>query len=604
MSSTKNNRNARTLRSAIAGTALLAASGVASAAPVSLNLDFVCPLPLIGNQPISAQISADFPPEAQVGDTFGPFAIEATTTVNNDSRLGLKLVGSATIEGSATNLSTVRTAGRDLPLDVPLTIPQSPIPDAEGPFTVPASGEAPAVTFTMADVGQGTVTVDDLTLNMVARTADGAIAPPPIGEFTADCTLVEGQDNVLHTFEVTGEAVPDPEISVGAENVDFGKITSGTSAEEVITVSNTGGADLGINAITLSGANADAFMQTNDCTTVAPGESCGVTVTYIASGEGVSSAALAIESTDPATPSVEVALTGESIITPVPEISLDATEVSFGKIDVGTSADRQVTVTNAGGAALTINAISLSGDNAGDFFQTNDCSTVAAEGSCTVSLTYTANAEGASNAVLSIESDDPEAATVEVALSGEGKSNDTGGGVDFLLDLQGTTGIAASDSSLPLSGTIDAVLELATGMFTADLALDDTEGSFQVIKFFKRLKATAQVNFEQTQQTTGTLVNGVLTADSQMYINIPKVTVKLFGFKLPIGGGSECRTMDPVNISLKTPEGESFAPLEGGKVVGTYDLPALSNCGPLTDILNHYMAGPGNTINLDLTPNL
>ncbi|WP_242674443.1 choice-of-anchor D domain-containing protein [Marinobacter halodurans] len=604
MNSTTVRRKTRLLPAAIGAAALMAASGAATAEPVSLTLEYTCPFPLIGDQPIVAEISSDIPSEATVGEAIGPFQIEAITTVNETSRTGLKLVGSATIEGTATSTNIISTVTGDQEIVVPLTIPQSDIPDTSGSFTIPASGEAPAQTFTTDQVGEGTINVGGLVLEMTARTADGSIAPDPIGQFTADCTQVADQDTVLQTFQVvSGETDPDPAIAVAPEEVDFGDVQSGLTGEQSVTVSNEGGAALGINGITLGGANADAFMQTNNCTTVAPGESCSVDLTYYASGEGDQTATLTIQSGDPDNPTVEIPLTGTSYMQALPAISVEPASVDFGTIQVGTSSEKTVTVNNTGSAVLNVTAISLGGANAGDFMQTSDCATVPADQSCTVTVTYTANTAAVSSATLTIESDDAENPAVDVALTGEGDDGSSGT-VDFLLDLEGSTHIKASDSSLPLTGSIDAVLNLATGMYTADLNIEPTQGSFRILKLFKRLKATANVEFEPVDDTTGTLIDGTLTAKSTLYVHVPKVTVNLFGFQLPIGGGEECRTVEPVTIDMQTPDGETFAPLDGGNLTGTYALPPLEHCGGLTDILNLFLAGEGNTIDLALTPNL
>lgn len=604
MNSTNVRKRSRLLSSAVASASLMAASGAAMAEPVSLTLEYTCPFPLIGDQPILAEISADIPSEVVVGEPLGPFQIEALTTVNEDSRLGLKLVGSATIEGVATSTNIINVASGSRDIVVPLTIPQSPIPDESGPFTVPATGEAAEQVFSAADVGEGSIQVGGLVLDMVARDASGNVAPAPIGEFTANCTQVAGQDTILQRFEVvSGDPVLFPEIGVDPTKVDFGDVQLGLTAEETVTITNTGGAILAINGISLDGADASAFMQTNSCTTLAAGASCDVDVTYFPSGEGIQSASLTIQSDDPETPTVSVLLTGTSVLEPEPELSLSKDSLDFGTVTVGNAVTRDLTISNIGDAALYINGVSLSGVNAGDFFQTHDCAMLTTDQACTVSVSYTASAEGAVSAELVIESDDPDAETVSVPLSGQGDSG-AGGTVDFLLDLEGSTLIAANGSSLPLKGTIDSVLELATGMFTADLAIEPTSGSFRVIKLFKRLKAYADVEFEQVGQTTGVLAGDQLSSESVMYVKVTEVTTKLFGFELRLGGGEECRTIDPVTISMQTPEGESFAPLTGGNLTGTYDLPPLENCGALTDILNLFLAGSGNTIDLALTPNL
>ena len=597
------NKSVRTLGTAIAAAALMTGGGNAFAEPVSLELEFTCPFPLIGEQPIRAQISADVPTQATVGQPTPEFTVDALTTVNEDSRLGLKLVGSATIEGTATNETIVVTPSREIDLTVPLTIPQSPIPDETGEFTVPAQGTSPAITFTEDDVGEAVISIGGLTLDMIARVENGDIAPAPIGEFTSECVQNAGQDNILQTVQVVPDEQFEPRIAVSPENIDFGNVQAGTTAEEVVTVSNTGQAELGINNISLGGADAAAFTQTNSCTTVAAGESCDVNVTYIPDGEGDQSATLSIESGDAENPVVDVPLTGTSVLAPVPEISATPADVSFGSVMLGETATAQVTIANEGNASLMINAIEIAGTNSSDFTQTNDCTTVAQDGSCTVEISFMPSAAGGRSATLNIASDDPETPDVSVALSGQGNdgSDDV---LEVLLDLEGQTDINASGSSLPLSGSIATQLELATGMFEADLALEPTQGQFKIPLLFKSLTANAKVTFEQADMTTGTLIDGNLTANSSLYVEVPKVTVRLFGLKIPVGGGKDCRTADPVNIELASVEGTNFSLSEGGDVTGNYTLPPLQNCGPLTDVLNQFLAGPDNGIDLTLTPNL
>lgn len=218
---------ARKLGPAIAAAALMAGGGQAMAAPVSLELEFTCPFPLIGNQPIRAEISADIPSQQTVGDPTPEFTVQALTVVNEDSRTGLKLVGSETIEGTATNQTLVVTPSREIDLTVPLTIPPSPIPSVPGEFTVPAEGVSPSITFNSDDAGEALITVGGLQLDMTARTANGDIAPAPIGQFTSDCTQNPGQDNVLQAIQVVEDEVETPRISVNREEIDFGNVQAG-----------------------------------------------------------------------------------------------------------------------------------------------------------------------------------------------------------------------------------------------------------------------------------------------------------------------------------------------------------------------------------------
>src|SRR5690606_35614316 len=130
----------------------------------------------------------------------------------NDARVGLKLVGSATIEGTAITTNSVKLSdGSTIQIQVPLNVPQSPIPDTASEFFVPASGSTPA-DLVLNVAGPATISVGALTLNMIASTANGAIAPAPIGQFSSPCTQPAGQANTLHSFVVVeGSTDPEPE---------------------------------------------------------------------------------------------------------------------------------------------------------------------------------------------------------------------------------------------------------------------------------------------------------------------------------------------------------------------------------------------------------
>lgn len=599
------NTSVRKLGPAIAAAALMAGgAGNAAAEQVSTELAFECPFPLIGDQPIRATISADIPSVASVGETIPAFTVDAITVVNDDARTGLKLVQSATLEGVATSFNSVTTPGRTVEQIVTLDIPPTPVPETSGEFNVPAAGTSPEFLVTADDVGELEIRVGALRLDLIARTANGDIAPAPIGEITTDCVQLPDQNNLLQTVTVGGDVVETPRISITPEDISFGSVQAGLSAQQSVTITNTGNTGLGLSNIFIDGTDADVFTVTNQCgSSLAPEASCAVDVTFAPSTEGTRNATLTIESTDPENESVSVPLSGKGTLAPTPEISVTPESVDLGRVLSGTSATAQVTVDNNGNAALQIDSITLTGANAADFIQTNDCTTVAAGESCTVDLNYTAGAPGVSNATLVVRSNDPETAETSVSVTAESYEEPTGGSeLELLLGLQGSTLINATGGTLPLNGSIATLLDIASGTFEADLEVLPTSGNFSIKLLFSKINAAANVEFEQAEVTTGTLVNGKLTANSKLYVKVPKVAIKLGWLPVRIGGGSECQTREPINIELKSVEGSNFSPATGGEVSGVYELGALENCGLLTSLLNQFMTGPGNTINLELTP--
>jgi archaellum component FlaF (FlaF/FlaG flagellin family) len=79
-----------------------------------------------------------------------------------------------------------------------------------------------------------------------------------------------------------------------------------------------------------------------------------------------------------------------------PAVSLSPTSLVFADQLVGSSSTAQtVTLTNTGNAAVTISNIAITGANASDYAQSNNCGgSVAAGASCTINLTFSPTADG------------------------------------------------------------------------------------------------------------------------------------------------------------------------------------------------------------------
>ena len=102
-------------------------------------------------------------------------------------------------------------------------------------------------------------------------------------------------------------------------------------------------------------------------------------------------------------------------------MSLDTNSLVFGLQAVGTTSPAQtVTVTNTGTANLHVSTVSTSGSNAGDFSASpSGCGSVAPNGSCSISVTFTPSGAGGRSTTLKISSDAPTSSD-QVALSGAG----------------------------------------------------------------------------------------------------------------------------------------------------------------------------------------
>ncbi len=185
-----------------------------------------------------------------------------------------------------------------------------------------------------------------------------------------------------------------------------------------MTVSNPGTAAASVSSVSVSGP----FSQTNTCgSSIAAGGSCTVSVKFAPTASGAASGTLSVASSAPSSP-LTVALTGTGV-TGATALTASPTSLSFGSVAVGsTSAAQTVTVTNPGGSAAT--GVSVSA--AAPFAESNNTcgSSIAAGGSCTVSVTYSPTAAGASTGTLSVASSAP-GSPLAVALTGTGVSTTT-----------------------------------------------------------------------------------------------------------------------------------------------------------------------------------
>lgn len=180
---------------------LAVGAGTSSAAGAELKLQHDCTFPLIGTHRMTTEITtSDLPSSIAVGEATPTFEISAVSTLPPDVTEGMTIIDGKTIEGVAKASAVVEAPEGDLPVVVPNTVPKTTVP-AEGDLVVKASGKAPSLTF--GQPGTAKITIGDFALEMIIRDDQGAPITLP-GSKTWPCKLVSGQNNVLHTFTITG----------------------------------------------------------------------------------------------------------------------------------------------------------------------------------------------------------------------------------------------------------------------------------------------------------------------------------------------------------------------------------------------------------------
>ncbi|GAA5108732.1 DUF6801 domain-containing protein [Haloechinothrix salitolerans] len=241
-------RRAKALAAGIAATGsagLVAATmavgaGISSADPITKTVEYNCPFPLIGEQTVSVTINTDMPSSIEVGEPTGQFDIVSTANAGATATEGLNLVNAETIEGTASMESTVEAPGITLPVTVPNEIPVTPVPENGNDLIIEnITGSTPSLTFD--EPGQATISLGAMTMTLTPRTADGS--ETGLGTFESACTAVEGQDMVLHEFEITDGGGADGGTDGGTDT--GGTDTGGTDDGGTDGGTDTGGTDDG-----------------------------------------------------------------------------------------------------------------------------------------------------------------------------------------------------------------------------------------------------------------------------------------------------------------------------------------------------------------------
>lgn len=217
---------------------------------------------------------------------------------------------------------------------------------------------------------------------------------------------------------VYGPIVTTPTYSLSPYSLAFGaqEVTS-TSGVQLVSVTNAGGSAQPIASIAFSGTSASQFTQTNDCMPSIPaGSACTIDVMFAPAAPGLQAAYLTVKSGNSA--GTRAIAVGGSGVAP---FTLSPAALAFGNVAVNTqSAISPLTVTNTGAGPLPVTSIKLSGVNASQYSQANDCgSLLPVLSSCTINLTFKPTGLGNQTAFLRVESQNA-AGQQTAALSGAG----------------------------------------------------------------------------------------------------------------------------------------------------------------------------------------
>jgi Tol biopolymer transport system component len=299
---------------------------------------------------------------------------------------------SVSVGSSATRMFTVFNTGAGM-------LSVSSITSSDPQFTVsPASFTVEAQADTVAASQVVTVT----------------FTPASTGQQTGKLTLLHNAAGSPSTISLLGAGVVgQPILSLSSTSLSFGNVAVGSSATRMFTISNTGTVALSVGSITSSNpqftVSPASFTVAARAGTVASSQT--VTVTFTPTGAGPHTGALVIPHNAPGSPDplntarslALVSLSGTGAPSG-PAISLSTASLSFGGVNIGSSATRMFTISNSGTAALSVGSIASSNPlftvSPASFTVAAQASTVAS--SQTVTVTFTPTGAGSQTGALTI----------------------------------------------------------------------------------------------------------------------------------------------------------------------------------------------------------
>jgi parallel beta-helix repeat protein len=276
-------------------------------------------------------------------------------------------------------------------------------------------------TFALQEQTGGSSTVTNVTATGVAQANEGN-APSYSCEGTSFTLTDDGGNSGISPTQCNSDdptpvypPYPASAVTVAPSALSFGAQADGTtSAAQTVTVSNPTSSAASVASISASGD----FAQTNTCgSSIAANGSCTVSVTFTPTAGGTQTGSLTVNAggvTD------TVSLTGTGIA-PGPVLNASPAGLSFAGTVVGsTSATQTVTITNTGTTAATVSGVSVTGA----FSQTNNCASIAVNGSCTATVSFTPTAGGTNTGTLTVTSNANNSPTT-VSLTGNGITSTT-----------------------------------------------------------------------------------------------------------------------------------------------------------------------------------
>ena len=480
-------------------------------------------------------------------------------------------------------------------------------------------------TITLTNSGNASVTISQASVSGTGFSMSGMSSPMTLtagqstslsavfnpaaaGSASGTITVSSNASDPTLTIALSGTGTQG-QLSASPASVNFGSVVTGASASVPVTVTNSGTASVTISAASASGTGFGMSGLTVP-QTLGPNASASFTAKFAPTSAGNASGSVSITSNAPGSP-LTIALSG-SATAAQPQLTISPTSVSFGNVNVGSSATQNITLTNSGNAALTISAATASGTGFSASGLTFPVS-VNPGSSATLTAKLAPMSAGSASGSISITSDAPGSpATIPLSGTGiQGQLSASPMSISFGNVLVGSSG--SQNITLTNSGTaavtVSAASAFGTGFSISGIATPLTINAGQNTTFAATFAPTsagaasgsvsitsnapgspltitmsgtgtqAQLSATPSSVSFGNVVTGntnsqtiTLKNSGSASVTISQVGVSGIGFSI-----SGLATPTTIAAGGSTSFSAAFAPTSAGSVSGSV---SLVNSGP------------------------
>jgi outer membrane protein assembly factor BamB len=235
------------------------------------------------------------------------------------------------------------------------------------------------------------------------------------GQYLWYCDNGSGGFDYLYKVDLGGSGTP--AIQLGWDNYDFGNTTVGQPASVELPITNTGTADLSIDAMNFTAG--EFYTDETLPIIITPSDTYNFTIFFDPLTYGSYSCILTVESNDPVNPAEEVTLSGYGVLED-PAIVVSQNSINFGSVRLNAVTGRYIEISNQGTGPLEINDIAFDEVH----FFIDDSVTlpinISAAESYDLRIWFSPDAATNFDGVMSIHSNDPVTPIYDVTLSGSG----------------------------------------------------------------------------------------------------------------------------------------------------------------------------------------